>query len=49
MAIVYENNRSLAEQKYKENDKEKNALEKDIKIQKDLLFKHTQELFKLRE
>ncbi|EGR29742.1 hypothetical protein IMG5_149250 [Ichthyophthirius multifiliis] len=49
MAQVYENNRNLAEQKYKQLDKEKNELQREIKTQKDTLFKNSQELFKLRE
>jgi len=39
----------ISEDKFKENEKERLLLEKEIRIQKDILFKNTQELFKLRE
>lgn len=31
----------VAEEKYKDNDKQRQALEKEIRIQKDILFKNT--------
>ncbi|EGR30111.1 hypothetical protein IMG5_141810 [Ichthyophthirius multifiliis] len=49
IAQIYEQNKNLAEQKYKQFEKERNEIEREIKSQKDILFKNTQDLFKLRE
>lgn len=49
MAKQYENDRTYAEEKFQKNENEKKEIEKDIRAQKENLFKHTQELFKHRE
>eukprot|EP00825_Cyclidium_porcatum_P038764 TRINITY_DN456_c0_g2_i4.p1 TRINITY_DN456_c0_g2~~TRINITY_DN456_c0_g2_i4.p1 ORF type:complete len:601 (-),score=153.51 TRINITY_DN456_c0_g2_i4:356-2158(-) len=49
LAKQYVESREKAEERYKENMLEKNTVEKDIRTQKEQLFKCTQDLFKLRE
>lgn len=49
LALQYENDRAYAEEKFRLNENEKKEIEKEIRAQKENLFKHTQELFKHRE
>ncbi|KAM3137530.1 hypothetical protein pb186bvf_010320 [Paramecium bursaria] len=45
----FQKQRQLAEGRYKANEKSKIELDKDIKLQKEVLFKATQDLFQCRE
>ena len=49
LANEFSKNKESAEERYKINEKEKIVLEKEIRAQKDELFKCIQQLFKLRE
>ena len=39
----------MAEDRFRDNDKSRSELEREVRVQKEQLFKSTQDLFKLRE
>ena len=41
ITVSVKDQQQMAEDKYKENDKQRELLEKEIRIQKDILFKNT--------
>lgn len=47
--MEFEKQRQYANDRYKNLDKQRLDLDKDIKLEKEILFKSTQDLFKLRE